>query len=149
MVTLVGTQTDFADVLKDLVELDYDAVEAYQAAINRINNHTYKLKLAEFKADHERHIKELTDVLINHGERLPKGPSIGKQWLTKGKVVIATLMGDDAILLAMKSNEGDTNTAYERVNSREDKWPDSRDIIKRGLDDERRHKAWLESYSED
>ena len=38
-----------------------------------------------------------------------------KALLTKGKVVIAGLMGDEAILQAMRTNEADTNTAYERA----------------------------------
>ena len=45
----------------------------------------------------------------------------------------------------MRSNEIDTNTAYERMNEYEDKWPDSAVSLMRGLEDERRHKAWLES----
>ncbi|AFC70705.1 hypothetical protein MC5_01535 [Rickettsia australis str. Cutlack] len=35
MTTLVRTQNNFADAIKELVELDYDAIEAYKAAINR------------------------------------------------------------------------------------------------------------------
>lgn len=42
MVTLVGMQDDFGTTLKDLVELEYDAVEAYEAAINRLDNKEYK-----------------------------------------------------------------------------------------------------------
>ena len=63
MVTIVGMQGDFASALKDLVELDYDAVEAYEAAINRLDDEEYKDVLKTFKEDHERHISELSDVL--------------------------------------------------------------------------------------
>ena len=35
MTTLVGTQKNFAS---ELIELDYDAIEAYKAAINRLEN---------------------------------------------------------------------------------------------------------------
>ncbi len=38
-----------------------------------------------------------------------------KQILTKGKVVIAELGGDDAILKAMKMNEEVTNKSYEEM----------------------------------
>jgi rubrerythrin len=145
MVTLVGLQTDVVDAIQDLIELDYDAVEAYQAAINRLDNQVYKIQLRQFMADHERHIQELSTVLRRHSEEVPEGPSIGKQWLTKGKVVIANLMGDNAILLAMRSNEVDTNKAYERMSKRADLPVDISNIIARGLEDERRHKAWLES----
>lgn len=140
MVTLVGTQDSFAGVIKELIELDYDAVEAYEAAINRLNSEAYKKQLSIFMEDHKRHIKELSELLTQHKEEAPQGPSTLKQWLAKGKVVIANIIGDAAILTAMISNEEDTNTAYERVNAREDKWEDSQEIIKRGLEDERRHK---------
>ena len=42
-------------------------------------------------------------------------------------------------------NEIDTNTAYERINNHEDKWPDSLDTLQAGLADEKKHKAWLDS----
>ncbi|MBS0185461.1 MAG: hypothetical protein JSS34_03825 [Proteobacteria bacterium] len=87
-------------------------------------------------------------VLEEHEEDVPDSPSI-KQWLTKGKVVLAELIGDKAILGAMHSNEEDTNTAYERVLNHEDIWNDAVEIIGRGYADERRHKIWLEVYPED
>ncbi|WP_032114209.1 DUF892 family protein [Candidatus Paracaedibacter symbiosus] len=145
MVTLVGMQANFEDALKDLIELDYDAVEAYDAAINRLENQEFKEKLNIFKADHEWHIQELTNVLKKRNIDPPSGPSTGKQWLTKGKVVLANLIGDNVILRAMISNEIDTNTAYERISLREDMWSEAKDIIRRGLEDEKRHKKWLEN----
>ncbi|MBS0184905.1 MAG: DUF2383 domain-containing protein [Proteobacteria bacterium] len=63
MATLVGTQTKFSDALKSLLELDYDAIEAYKAAIERLENQTYKDKLTEFQEDHERHVEELSALL--------------------------------------------------------------------------------------
>lgn len=144
MVTLVGTQNDFSNSLKELIELDFDAVEAYQAAINRLESETFKMKFKEFLSDHERHIRELSELLRSYSEDAPEGPSIAKQWLTKGKVVLANIVGDKAILQAMSSNEIDTNVAYERMNQREDKWPESIEILQRGLEDEKRHKNWIE-----
>jgi len=148
MVTLVGTQEDFEAALKELLELDYDAVEAYEAAINRLESQDYRTQLNTFKTDHERHIKEISALLRQHNIAPPEGPSIGKQWLAKGKVVLANLIGDNAILRAMMSNEIDTNTAYERVLNHERLWADSKDVIKRGLMDERKHKKWLEDVLE-
>ncbi len=145
MTTFVGTQTNFIDAVKDLIELDYDAVEAYEAPINRLDSDEYKAKLKEFMHDHKRHIEELGDLVEKHGETPPAGPSMGKQWITKGKVVLANLIGDDMIIKAMLDNEKDTNTAYEKMHGRDDRWDDAKDIIKRGLEDEKRHKAWMES----
>lgn len=69
MPTLVGIQADFAKALRELVELDYDAVEAYKVAIKRLKNRKYKDRLQQFKKDHERHINELNTVLFAHDEK--------------------------------------------------------------------------------
>ncbi|MFC3909190.1 DUF2383 domain-containing protein [Legionella dresdenensis] len=143
MTTFVGNQEQFHDALYELCELDYDAAEAYEAAINRINNEYYKTRLAAFKQDHLRHIEEITNLLERHNLKAPAGPG-PKQILTEGKVVFANIFGDSAILKAMLSNEIDTNIAYERLNNRQDKWIDAEDILLRGLHDEKRHKAWIE-----
>jgi len=144
MVTFVGKQGSFADAVKNLIELDFDAVEAYETALNKMENNTYKKYLQGFKEDHERHIKELSALLTKHNEEPPHGPSSVKHWLTKGKVVMAEILGDDLILRALRSNEIDTLTAYRRMDERVDRWPDSESILHRGLEDEKRHNAWLE-----
>ena len=144
MTTLVGTQKNLADLLDALLELDYDAIEAYRAAIQRIDDASDKAQLGSFLADHERHVRELTPIVEAMGKKASKGPDI-KQWLTKGKVVIMGLGGDHAILLAMKTNEDDTNKAYERATSRSDLPIDVRDVLERNLQDERRHRAWIEA----
>jgi rubrerythrin len=149
MVTKVGMQSNFADALRDLLELDFDAIEAYEVAIERLENPDYKMQLDAFKADHQRHTRELTTILKAHNEEAPAGPSAVKQWLAKGKVALGSIVGDNAILIAMLSNETDTNTAYERVSDHEDMWPDASEVLKRGLNDERRHKAWIESVITD
>jgi hypothetical protein len=143
MVTLVGLQTSFASAVLDLIELEYDAKEAYEAAINRLQNQEYIAKLNEFLADHERHIKELTSLAATHAQQPPTGPS-GKQWLTKGKVLLANLISDEAILRAMRSNEIDTNAAYDRMSDYDDIWPDAKEFVTRAFADERRHKAWFD-----
>lgn len=146
MTTFVGTQNQFIDAMKSLIELDYDAVEAYEAAINRLENSVYRDKLREFKEDHERHIRDLSALLRKHKETPPTGPSI-KRVLTKGKVVIANIAGDKAILKAMLDNEEDTNKAYQAMVDREDQWEDSKAVLIQGLQDEKKHKAWMQQYA--
>ena len=36
MVTIVGTESTLEDLLRDLIQLEHDAKDAYQAAIDRI-----------------------------------------------------------------------------------------------------------------
>jgi bacterioferritin (cytochrome b1) len=147
MVTFVGNQEDFSEALKELLELDYSAVDAYEAAIERLENPGYQQKLEEFKGDHERHIQEISSLLSKNHQDVPEKGSLGKQLLATGKVVLANMMGDNTILQAMKSNEIDTNTAYERMRDHKNKWPEAEDIISRGLNDEKKHKEWLESMN--
>jgi bacterioferritin (cytochrome b1) len=149
MATLVGTQSNFTKVIKELIELDYDAVEAYEAAISRLKNTGYKEHMQKFKKDHERHVTELNEILLAHGEQQVTGPS-AKQWLTKGKVVLSDMVGDDiTILKAMLTNEEDTNKAYERANNHEKKWDSALKVLAKGLDDERHHKKWIETALKD
>ena len=88
MVTTVGLESDFMKALKNLVSLDYDAVEAYQAAIDRLEDEEYKKALEGFKQDHLKHIKELSAFLKKHNHTPPTGPS-SKSLLTQGKVTLA------------------------------------------------------------
>lgn len=143
MATLVGTQKQMTDLLHQLIELDFDAIEAYRAAIARLEDGGDRAQLAAFLADHERHVRDLTATLVGMGQKAPEGADL-KQVLTKGKVVLAALVGDRAILRAMKSNEDDTNTAYERAFRRNDLPADVRALVGKNLADERRHRSWLE-----
>jgi rubrerythrin len=142
MATLVGTQHELGSLLKNLIELDYDAIEAYDAAIDRVRSEPYRTRLEEFRSDHFRHVEELSRVLREEGREPPNGPDI-KRVLTQGKVIVAGLLNDRAILYAMKTNEADTNVAYERASSSPVAPLPVKEILRRNLADERRHRAWI------
>ena len=110
--------------------------------IDRLENSSYRTALTEFKRDHLRHITELGDILSDMGRVLPKEGDM-KALLAKGKVVIAGLMGDESFLHAMRTNEADTNTAYERAVNFKGLQANTRDVLQRGLEDERRHCEWI------
>ena len=146
MVTFVGTQEKFADALNKLAQLDRAAAEAYEAAIKGLTNQEYKNKLTEFRQDHERHIEEISTLLKNNNEKVSPDGDMAKELIAKGKVIAADFVaGDDMILRAMQSNEKDTKTAYERMNERKDMLAGAKEIIQRGLQDEKKHAEWLEN----
>jgi rubrerythrin len=147
MVTLVGTQSDFAGALKSLVELEYDALSAYESAFEGFDSKIYKTKVQEFSRDHERHIEELSKILNDRGEDAPTQHDVIKHLLVKGKVVLANMLGDEAILSAMLSNEGDTNQAYSTILRHDMKWPEAMPILERAYADEKRHKEWFRQAS--
>lgn len=143
MATMVGTQKDIASVLNALIELDLDAVEAYEAAIERLDDTDDKARLSTFMGDHERHVRELQTLVEGMGETPATKPDI-KHVLTKGKVVLGSLIGDRLILLAMRMNEDDTNTAYDRACNREDLPSHVRTVLEQNRDDERRHREYIQ-----
>jgi rubrerythrin len=139
----IGKESRLVDTLKHLIALDFDAISAYQAAIDRLESPKCIRALKEFMTDHWRHTQELTPLVHEYGEVAPTHAD-AKMILTKGKVLIGQLAGDRGILGAMRSNEDDTNGAYENACLRVDVPPHVLDVLQRALADERRHKAWLE-----
>ncbi|WP_166260137.1 DUF2383 domain-containing protein [Marinobacter salicampi] len=128
--------------LNDLVELDYDAIEAYQAAVDRLDDTGFKSKLQEFMKDHERHVRELSEQIRTEGGTPPDSGD-AKAVLTKGKVVMADMAGDKAILKAMQTNEAQTNSKYE--DAVEEAFPENvLTLLRNALNDERKHKAWID-----
>ncbi|MFN8770297.1 MAG: hypothetical protein ACK5Z5_04980 [Neisseriaceae bacterium] len=146
MVTLVGTQSDFNDVVIALLELEYDATEAYRLAVKKLSNTICKVTINEFLSDHERHIKEIK---IHYSDKLdlPDSADLIKGSMAKLKVLIGDITDSDInILRAMLDNEKDTNTAYERVVNHSGIPDTMKGVFIRAYDDEKRHKKWLEDY---
>lgn len=131
------------DDLNELIELEYDAIAAYRAAIDRLDNPGYKSKLSEFMTDHQTHVEDLSRLVREEGGAVEEDGD-AKKVLTKGKVVLADMVGDEAILKAMNSNEDQTNSKYEKAV--ENDYPGHiQSVLLKALEDERRHKTWVEA----
>jgi hypothetical protein len=129
-------------LVENLLLLEHDAIAAYEQTIQRLENPSHKQKIAEFKGDHDRHVQELTQLATTVGAT-PYREGDAKQMLTTGKVALASIMGDGAILAAMRSNEEDTVTAYERASRHAEATPEARGIFERAHADELRHREWM------
>ncbi len=144
MTTLIGTQRDPATLLAALIALDYDAIAAYQVAIDRLEHRECRERFKQFRADHERHVRDLGHLLRSMNVEPPSGADI-KQILTAGRVLLSDIVGGDrAILEAMMTNEEESNCAYENAASHCDLPGTIRLTIERHLADERTHRAWIE-----
>jgi hypothetical protein len=71
MVTTIGTETDVRDLIRDLIALDRDAMAAYEAAIERLDDEGYNKALWSFRDDHARHTQKLAPFL--GGGEVPQG----------------------------------------------------------------------------
>jgi uncharacterized protein (TIGR02284 family) len=144
--TAVQLSEQQCEELNALIHLDFDAIEAYEAAISRLDDKLAKTRLTQFMGDHERHIRELSAVVRASGYEPPvKGDAM--RFLTKGKVVLGNLVGDKGILAAMRANEEVTNERYDAALNNEllANHRALHELLTRNRNDERQHKAWLDS----
>lgn len=68
-----------------------------------------------------------------------------RRFLVRGKVAIGGLLGDTAVLHAMRTNEDRTNAAYEWAVQTAGLPAESRAVLQRALGDERHHRDWIVS----
>lgn len=145
MKALLCMQREFAEALKQLIEVEYDVIEAYELAINNLSNTAYQAQFIDFSKDHLKYIEKLSQILGEHGRLAPNGSNNLNQQLTKGKTIINTLVGDEVILEAMRMNETDVDAVYERISNRSDIWQDANVVIVRGWTDIKRHRTWFDN----
>jgi len=148
MVTTIGTDSDLKTLVENMIILEHDAIAAYDATIERLESATHKAKITEFRGDHQRHLRELQDMARSSGANIPAEGDM-KQILTTGKVMLANLMGGDgALLKAMSSNENDTIQAYKQASENSVVPAEHRPLFQRGLEDERKHQAYMDSAAQ-
>jgi len=140
---MLSSESELVASLNRLIVTDYDAIEAYEAAIFRLSNGEDQATLRLFLEDHRRHIEKLTALVRQSGGFAVDHADL-RRLVTKGKVVIGGFMGDDAVLGAMYSNENETNDAYSRASTSRAFAPPVRLALAHFLDDEVRHREWLE-----
>jgi len=136
-----------AKTLKKLCEMDFDAIEAYEEAMKRLEDKSISDKLAEYRSDHMAHTDTLNTLLSSRGEEVVDGPD-SKRVLTEGKVVIADLLGDKAILKAMVANEKITVKAYKEAADNDALNAEEKSKVAEHYEDEKRHHDWIKSTSE-
>lgn len=147
MVTLAGTQNNIKDLVEALLQLEMNALEAYDATIERLENQQFSQQVAQFRQDHYQHVEAMTQIARPLGIEIPEAGA--KSLLTKGKVVIADMIGNDsAILTAMKTNEYETVMAYENALKKDFLTAELRSICEKGLSDERRHRDWMDQAAD-
>ncbi len=130
------------EVLNELIHLDYDAAEAYSAAIERLEDADTRAWFSGFRDDHQRHAHELSRLVRRLDAEPVTGPD-ARRILAQGKLVLSRLEGEKAVLQAMRSNANETNTRYEKALATRGLEARTRALLSRHLEDERRHRAWI------
>jgi uncharacterized protein (TIGR02284 family) len=141
----VMSDKDVIQTLNELIQLDFDATKIYDQAIERADDPNVREDLEEFRADHERHIAELTRVVEDLGGEVEEVSRDIKGVLLEGMTKLRSATGTLGALRAMRMNEKLTNRTYDKAAGKELP-PEAFDVVTRGLEDERRHLAAIEAH---
>lgn len=131
--------------LNDLLQLDHDAVQSYTLAAKQLDSAAYRETILRYRADHERHIVELTELIRNHGGmpvELPHPTGVAKLAQQAAGALTGT---DTQVLIAFRNNERQARDKYARAADPAASWPEEvREVVRRGAEDERRHYEWVD-----
>jgi rubrerythrin len=127
--------------LNDLLQLDHDAVGAYGIAIHAATDESHRETLREFRADHERHIEEITRLIQDRGGKPLQAPHLPTGVFKLAVQKAGALGGQTALLMAFKANERQSRDKYRRTAENADDL-EVADVLARAADDEMRHYDW-------
>ncbi|MFN7147353.1 MAG: DUF2383 domain-containing protein [Myxococcota bacterium] len=131
-------------LLTNLVQIDIDAVIAYEQAIKGVSDTRMRRTLEGFRDDHQRHVDNLSEVVTRFGGKPPARTPDALGFKIAGFTEIRARAGEEAALMATRDNELLTNRAYEDALNSNDLPDDVLDLVRRNYADEKRHLAWCE-----
>lgn len=139
----VPISAEVLEGLNDLLQLDHDAVGAYEITIQRLDNREHAVQIEGFKRDHERHIRDLTGIILRLGgtpANEPHATAPFKQAIQR----IAGVGGDAALLAAWRANELQVTMKYDRYAQEANAWPsEAKKLVDENALDEERHYQWV------
>ena len=144
MATMFVNESSIEKLVTSLIYLEHDAIAAYDSTIDKLKDEAFKTQVTSFREDHRRHLSTLQEMARQAGAEIP-AEGDAKQILTTGKVAMANMFGDSAILKEMKTNEDDTVTAYKRACGLDYALLESKAFFMKALHDEERHRSWFEN----
>lgn len=134
---------DIIHELKSLCQLDIDAIHAYNECLHHIEQPDVKGKIEQFKADHERHVKDISSFIRSYDEEPPKFSPDLKGYMLDVFSKLRSLSGTEGALKSLKSGENLTNRRYSDAVAMD--FPQNiKSVIERNYSDERRHLGYVE-----
>ncbi|HXH55402.1 MAG TPA: DUF2383 domain-containing protein [Gammaproteobacteria bacterium] len=130
-------------IMNDLIQLDVDASHAYGQAIKEIKEKDIQQQLIDFQGDHERHIKELSNLLKALGGKPIEPTRDFKGFVIEGMTALQSLMGTKGALKAMLTNEKITNKKYADALDHNGFTQEARQLIQNNFNDEKRHLEYI------
>jgi hypothetical protein len=130
------------DGLNDLLQLDHDAIAAYEIAMDRLANPDWADQIAGFMLDHERHVRQLNEVILELGGAPRNEPHLTGPF-KEALQSLGALGGDRGVIVAFRANELQARRKYDRYASKANRWPPNVKLVIDGNAlDEERHFQW-------
>jgi competence protein ComEA len=126
--------------LCELIALDLAAAVSYEFAAGVCKDGEIRSKLLEFKEEHERHVRDLSEHVRRAGQQ-PPDKIDAKGAFIQGYTQLSA-QEDRTAVLAMRGNEELTNNAYASAVAAGVPG-ELKDLILRNFEDERRHMTWI------
>lgn len=137
------SDAEVLDGLNDLLQLDHDAIGAYEIAIEKLDDRDHADQIAGFKRDHERHVRDLNEMIRSLGGTPVNEPHATGP-LKQAMQSLGALGGDKGVLIAWRANELQVRAKYDGYASRANAWPaEVKQLVDRNALDEERHYHWV------
>jgi hypothetical protein len=132
----------------NLLGFEQVAIGGYDTAIDGFKNEYPAIseKLAEFRKDHERHVSELRAIVARAGGAPRSLPAVDVVF-KKPMMELRKLIGGSKLMYGMVQNEESAVTQYDWAINEAIQMglsQDHIDVLKRALDDEKRHFTYVE-----
>ena len=108
-------ENNLIETLSNLVQLDIDAVHAYDQALKEIDDPIIKKRLLKFQDDHRTHISGLSKDIEDLGGHPPEHSKDFKGYVIEAFTAIRSFTGLKGALKAMKTMAEITNRHYGEV----------------------------------
>jgi uncharacterized protein (TIGR02284 family) len=143
----ICTDEEVVRKLKELIELDADAMLLYDKALEHVEDPVVTEAFEAYRADHGRHVGELTQLVLDLGGTPPPADRDFKGTLLEAVTALRSATGTRGALKALRTNEKIMNKHYEEAADMELPAPVAIAIAAR-LADERRHRAGIDAELE-
>lgn len=130
--------------LSSLVQLDIDAVHAYNQAVREIDDPIIRDRLLKFQKEHRNHIDSLSRQIEALGGQPPDHTQDFKGYVIEAFTAIQSIAGLKGALKAIKTTEEITNRYYGEVVSWEAP-AEVKELLRTYFSDEKIHLDYITS----
>ena len=130
------------ELLEDLMQIDYDAVRAYEQALEHVDDPEARGELEQIKIEHQRHLTELAALVRQLGGHPGEIRRDATGVLLEGMTLVRSVAGTLGALRALRTDE---KVLVERYENALDGCPDpALSAVARHWHDECRHLALID-----